>query len=187
MSPRVDARGVLIVILGMSTPTFTLFHVLISLVAMLAGVFVMQGMIRSKPEAGWTALFLATLVLTSVTGFFFPSNAVTPGQIVGALSLVALAAAILAFYGFHCSGAWRWIYVIGAVAAFFFDVFVGIAQAFQKIPFLNALAPTQSEPPFIAAEIVALGVFVLLGLLALRRFHPEAVEHSTSHSRNLSG
>jgi hypothetical protein len=173
--------------MGMSAEALTLVHVIISLVAMLAGIFVVQGMLVSRLAPGWTALFLASLVLTSVTGFFFPSAVVTPGQIVGVMSLVALAAAVLALYAFHLSGAWRWIYVIAAVAAFCFDVFVGVVQAFQKIPLLNALAPKQSEPPFVAAQIVTLIVFSALGLLAIRRFHPEDVARSRMQSRKVSG
>ncbi len=174
-------------ILGLSAPTFTLVHVIISLVAILAGIFVMQAMLQSRRSAGWTAIFLASLALTSITGFFFPSAVVTPAQIVGVISLVALGAAVLALYAFRLSGAWRWIYVIGAVVAFYFDVFVAVAQAFQKIPFLSALAPTQTEPPFVAAQLVTLVVFIALGLLAIRRFHPESSSHSAMQSREVSG
>ena len=136
-------------ILGISTSTFTLVHVVLSLVGIFAGLVVLFGMFSSKRLTGWTALFLATTVLTSVTGFFFPLDHLLPSHIVGILSLVVLAVAILALYAYHLAGSWRWIYVAGAVVALYLNVFVGVVQAFQKVPPLSALAPTQSEPPFV--------------------------------------
>lgn len=160
-------------ILGMSTSTFTLVHVALSLVAIAAGAVVVLGMLGAKRFEGWTALFLAATVLTSVTGFFFPSASFGPAHVVGILSLVVLAVAILALYVYHLSGAWRWIYVIGVVVALYLNVFVGVAQAFQKLPFLQPLAPTQSEPPFLVTQLVVMGIFIVLGILAVIRFHPE--------------
>src|ERR1700693_6494520 len=101
-------------IFGMSTFSFTLVHVVLSLIGILAGVFVVFGMLSSKKLEGWTALFLATTVLTSVTGFFFPRDHILPSHIVGILSLVALAIAIFALYSRHLAGSWRWIYIVGA-------------------------------------------------------------------------
>ena len=120
---------------------------------------------------GWTALFLATTVLTSVTGFFFPSTGFGPAHAVGILSLVVLAAAIVALYFFHLAGPWRWIYTVGAVLALYLNVFVAVVQAFQKLPPLAALAPTQSEPPFLIAELVMMAIFIVLGVVAVKRFH----------------
>lgn len=159
-------------ILGMSTSAFTLFHVVLSLIGIGAGFVVVAGMFGSKRLNGWTALFLATTVLTSVTGFFFPVAQVLPSHIVGALSLVVLAVAIAALYGYRLAGPWRWIYVVTALVALYFNVFVGVVQAFQKVPFLNALAPTQSDPPFLVAQLVVLVAFIAIGLVALRSFHP---------------
>src|SRR5438552_13960372 len=119
-------------ILGMSTSTFTLVHVVLSLVGIFAGLVVVFGMLGSKRLDGWTALFLATTVLTSVTGFFFPFDKILPSHIVGIISLVVLAIAILALYALHLAGAWRWIYVVSAVMALYLNVFVGVVQAFQK-------------------------------------------------------
>ena len=161
-------------ILGMSTSTFTLVHVVLSLVGILAGFVVLFGMFSSKSLDGWTALFLATTVLTSVTGFFFPTDHILPSHIVGIVSLVVLAFAILARYVYHLAGAWRWIYVVGAVLALYLNVFVGVVQAFQKLPFLASLAPTQSEPPFLIAQAVVLVIFIALGVVAVRSFHPPA-------------
>ena len=56
--------------------------------------------------------------------------------------------------------------------ALYLNVFVGVVQSFQKITFLHPLAPNGSEPPFIVAQSVALLMFVILGFLAVRRFHP---------------
>ena len=161
-------------ILGLSTPVFTLVHVIVSLVAIAAGLVVVQDMLQAKKRGSWTAVFLATMVLTSVTGFFFPSTTFTPAQGVGLVSLVALAIAILAYYVFHLSSAWRWLYVIGAIVALYLDVFVLVVQAFQKIEFLTPFAPTQSEPPFLIAQLIVLAAAVLVGFFAVRRFHPDA-------------
>jgi hypothetical protein len=159
-------------ILGMSADTFTLVHVVLSLVGIGSGLIVLFGMLGAKRLDGWTALFLATTVLTSVTGFFFPVTGFLPSHAVGILSLVFLAAALFAFYVYHLAGAWRWIYVVGAVVALYFNVFVGVVQAFRKVSFLEPLAPTQSEPPFLVAQLAVMAIFIVLGVLAVRRFHP---------------
>src|SRR6202165_4969546 len=159
-------------ILGMSTSTFTLVHVVLSLVGIFAGLVVVFGMFSSKSLEGWTALFLATTVLTSATGFFFPRDHILPSHIVGIISLVVLAIAILALYARHLAGPWRWIYVVSAVVALYLNVFVGVVQAFQKLPLLASLAPTQSEPPFLIAQAVVLVIFIVLGIVAVRSFHP---------------
>jgi hypothetical protein len=161
-------------ILGMSTSTFTLVHVVLSLVGIFAGLVVVLGMFGSKRLDRWTALFLATTVLTSVTGFFFPFDKILPSHIVGIISLVVLAIAILALYALHLAGPWRWIYVATAVLALYLNVFVGVVQAFQKLPLLASMAPTQSEPPFLIAQAVVLVIFVVLGIGAVRSFHPPA-------------
>jgi hypothetical protein len=160
-------------ILGMSVSTFTSVHVVLSLVGILAGAVVLFGMLGSKRLDGLTALFLATTVLTSVTGFFFPRDQLLPSHIVGVISLVALAVAILALYVFRLAGIWRWLYVGGAGLALYLNVFVGVVQAFQKLPFLRPLAPSQSEPPFLVTQLLVLAIFVALGLVAAKRFHPE--------------
>jgi hypothetical protein len=128
------------------------------------------GLLASKPLGGWTALFLVSTVLTSVTGFGFPFDHLLPSHVVGILSLVVLALAIVARYARHLAGAWRWIYVVSAVVALYFNVFVFVVQAFQKVPALSALAPTQSEPPFLIAQLVVLALFAALGTVAVRRF-----------------
>ena len=161
-------------ILGMSTATFTLVHVVISLIGILSGLIVLFGMFGSKRLESWTAGFLATTVLTSMTGFFFHSEKIGPPHVVGAISLVVLAVAIIALYVRRLAGSWRWIYVSTAVLALYLNVFVGVVQAFLKIPFVNALAPTQTEPPFAVAQGVVLLLFVALGIVAVRSFHPEA-------------
>ena len=158
-------------ILGLSTSSFTLVHVVLSLIGIFSGAIVLFGMFRSKRPNGWTALFLATTVLTSVTGFFFPRDHLLPSHIVGVISLVVLAVAILAFYGYRLAGSWRWIYVTSAGVALYLNVFVGVVQAFQKLPFLKPLAPTQSEPPFLITQLVMLALFVVHTVVAAIRFH----------------
>jgi len=160
-------------ILGLSIPNFTLLHVIISIIGIASGLIVLFGMFSSHRLPGWTALFLFTTVLTSVTGFMFPATTLTPAGIFGIISLIVLLAALIAFYGFRLSGAWRWIYVGGAVVALYLNIFVLVVQSFQKIPFLHPLAPTGSEPPFLAAEGALLVIFVVLGIVAVLKFHPE--------------
>ncbi len=159
-------------ILGLSTSAFTAVHVIISLVGILAGLVVLAAMIGNRYQAGWTALFLVTTIATSVTGFMFHSAAFGPPHVVGVISLVALAIALVALYGQHLRGVWRTAYVVTAVFSLYLNAFVGVVQAFQKLPFLQPLAPTQSEPPFLVAQVVVLVLFVALGFVAWRRFHP---------------
>lgn len=162
-------------ILGLSLSAFTLLHVSISLLGILTGLVVVAGMFRAKPLPAWTALFLITTILTSATGFLFPVAGIDPPKVVGTISLVVLAVALFALYGKHLSGSWRWIYVVTAVTALYFNVFVLVVQAFQKIVFLKALAPRQNEPPFAIAQVLVLVVFIALGWLAVKKFHPSMV------------
>jgi len=160
-------------ILGMSVQAFTVVHVVISLLGILSGVVVLAGMFSSRKVERWTRLFLATTMLTSVTGFFLPSDRILPSHVVGVLSLMVLAVAILALYVYRVAGAWRWIYVTSAILALYLNVFVAVVQAFLKIGFLNTLALTQSEPPFLIAQLVVVVLFIALGIVAARSFHPE--------------
>jgi len=159
-------------VFGMSLATYTLIHVIISLIGIGSGLVVLFGMFGSKRLDGMTALFLATTALTSLTGFGFPFEHVTPGIILGILSLLVLAIAIPARYSFHMAGKWCAIYVITAVIALYFNCFVLIAQSFLKIPALHALAPKGNEPPFAIAQGVLLVLFIVAGTLAVRKFHP---------------
>ena len=159
-------------LLGLSLYAFTILHVVISLIGIVSGLVVLFGMLGSHRLPGWTALFLLTTVLTSVTGLMFPGSELTPGRIFAIISLVALAVALLALYGFGLRSAWRWIYVVGAVLALYLNVFVAVVQSFAKIPVLQPLAPTQSEPPFLTAESFVFLIFLVLGIAAVRRFHP---------------
>ena len=157
-------------VLGMSLATFTAVHVVISLVAIVTGLVVATGMLSGSRLPGWTAVFLITTVLTSVTGFLFPFTQVLPSHIVGAISLVVLALALIALYGKGLAGSWRSVYVIGSISALYLNVFVLVVQAFLKIPVLNRLAPTGSEPPFAVAQLVVLALFIWLGVRAMRGF-----------------
>jgi uncharacterized membrane protein len=122
---------------------------------------------------GWTAIFLATTVLTNGTGFLFPFDHLLPSHKVGIISLVVLAFAILARYAFHLEGAWRRIYVISSVLALYLNCFVAVVQAFLKVPALKALAPTQKEPPFLVAQLLVLVIFVGIGFVATKKFRGE--------------
>lgn len=157
-------------VLGMSLQTFTFVHVLLSLVGIGSGFIVMFGLLSGKRLNGWTLLFLVTTVLTSATGFLFPVEHLLPSHIVAILSLVVLVIAIVARYAFHMAGAWRTTYVVSAVIALYFNCFVGVVQAFEKVPALKALAPTQKELPFLVAQLVVLAIFVGLGIVAAKRF-----------------
>jgi len=158
-------------ILGMTTLTFV--HVVLSLIGIFSGFVVVFGLFASKRFDGWTAVFLASTVLTSVTGFFFPFHRLLPSHVLGILSLVALAIAIPARYSFYLAGAWRRTYVITAVIALYFNFFVLVVQLFEKVPALKAMAPTQSEPPFVIAQVAALVLFAAFGTVATIRFHTE--------------
>jgi hypothetical protein len=173
-------------ILGMTTSTFTLLHVLISLVGIGSGLVVLYGLLTAQRLDRWTALFVATTVLASVTGFAFPNEHVTPGIVIGVLSLAVLAIAILARYGHHLRGAWRSIYVITAAIALYFNCFVLVVQLFEKVPALHTLAPTGKEPPFAITQLIVLALFVVLTVMAVKRFHTEPAMVSTSSpvSRN---
>ncbi len=150
--------------------SFTKVHVVISLVAIISGFFVTLGLLTRKRFDGLTAFFLITTVATSVTGFFFPFNGFTPAIGVGLVSMVVLAIAIFALYGHKLSGTWRWIYVVTAMLALYLNVFVLIVQLFQKLPALKALAPTQSEAPFLLAQLAAVALFVVLTIFGVIRF-----------------
>ena len=160
-------------IIGMSTATFTLLHVIISLIGIFTGLVVAAGLWTGKRLDTWTGIFLLTTVLTSVTGFMFP-GAVDPARVVGVISLVVLAIAILAFYVYHVAGAWRWIYVTTALISLYLNCFVAVVQSFLKIPALHALAPKGNEPPFVAAQVTLMLAFIVIGVVCVRRFHPIA-------------
>jgi hypothetical protein len=162
-------------ILGMTLSTFTLVHVLISLAGIGSGFIVVYGLLTGKRLEGWTAIFLATTVLTSATGFLFPVEHLLPSHVVGIISLVVLAVAILARYALGLAGAWRWIYVVCALLALYLNCFVAVIQSFLKVAALHALAPTQKEPPFLIAQLAVLAVFIVLGILAVKSFHVERV------------
>jgi hypothetical protein len=145
--------------------TFTLFHVLVSVVGIISGLVVAGGLAGGRRLGGWAALFLVTSVATSATGYFFPSDSVLPSHIVGAVALVVLAGVIVAQLK-GLAGPWRRVYATGVVAATYFNCFVLMVQLFRRIPDLSALAPTQSEPPFAIAQILLLASFVWLGVAA---------------------
>jgi len=152
---------------------YTIIHVLISLAALFTGIVVVFGMIADKRLDSWTKWFLTTAVLTTVTGFFFPFHGFTPAIGLGIISLPFLAITIFARYSKHLAGAWRWIYVIGAVICLYFNLFVLVVQLFEKVPALHAMAPTQTESPFKLTQLIVLATFILLGIVAVIRFHPE--------------
>ena len=157
-------------VLGMSLSTFTLLHVLISLAGIGTGFIVVYGMLNGKRLDGWTGIFLVTTVLTSATGFLFPVEHLLPSHIVGTISLVVLALAILGRYVLHLAGAGRLLYVVGSVVALYLNCFVAVVQAFLKVPALHALAPNGKELPFVAAQAVVMAIFIGLGIVAAKRF-----------------
>jgi hypothetical protein len=159
-------------ILGMSISTFTTLHVVISLIAILSGLVVLWGLLTTNRPSSLTSLFLITTVLTTLTGFLFPITAFTPALGTGIVATVVLIFTLAALYIFRLRGPWRWIYAGGAVLSLYLNVFVLIVQSFQKIPAFNVHAPTGSEPPFTITQGIVLVAFILLGLLAVRRFHP---------------
>src|SRR6202451_182673 len=169
-------------ILGMSVAAFTQLHVIISLVAIIAGIIVALAMLSARLMPGMTTLFLIMTVATSVTGFMFDTpvdaprviGSLDPAKVIGVISLIFLALCILALYSYKLAGSWRGVYVVSAIIALYFNCFVLVVQSFQKIPFFHALAPTQKEPPFAVAQVILLLLFIALGVAALKRFRPLA-------------
>src|SRR5438093_13742105 len=152
---------------------YTIIHTLISLVAIFTGLVVLFGMVGAKRLDGWTRWFLITAVATTVTVFLFPFHGLTPAVGLGIISIPFLAITIFARYSKHLAGAWRWIYVIGAVICLYFNLFVLVVQLFEKVPALHAMAPTQTESSFKLTQLIVLATFILLGIVAGIRFHPE--------------
>jgi hypothetical protein len=164
-------------ILGMSLATFTLAHVIISLIAIVSGFIVMFGLLGSDQKPGMTAIFLLFTILTNATGFLFPFTTLMPSYIIAAISLVLLAIACIALYGMKLSGAWRWIYIVTAMLSLYFNVFVLVIQCFLKIPALTALAPGNppSGPVFAVLQGIVLLFFIGVIIGAVRRFRPAPV------------
>jgi hypothetical protein len=164
-------------ILGMSLSTFTAFHVIISLIAILSGLFVMFGLLGSNRKPSLTATFLLFTILTSATGFLFPFDKLLPSHMIGIVSLLLLGIACIALYVMKLSGAWRWIYVLTAMIALYLNVFVLVIQSFLKLAPLHTLAPSipPSEPPFAVAQGIVLLFFVVVIIGAVRRFRPAPV------------
>lgn len=160
-------------ILGMST--FTFVHVVISLIGIAAGIIVVVGLLSGQAFGRWTLVFLVATLATSITGFGFPFTQLLPSHVVGAVSLLPLTLAIAARYVFHLAGAWRGLYVLGAVLALYLNVFVLVAQLFVKVPALHALAPTQSEPPFLIAQVAVLAAFIAIAVAAMIKFRPRPI------------
>ena len=154
---------------------YTIIQTLISLVAIFTGFVVVFGLLAGKRLDGWTKWFLVTAVATTITGFFFPFHGFTPAIDLGIISLPFLALTIFARYPKYLAGPWRWIYVIGAVICLYFNLFVAVVQAFEKIPALHALAPTQTEPPFKLTQLFVLAIFVVLAIAAAIRFRIEPI------------
>jgi hypothetical protein len=166
--PKIERGSVMV--FGMSLATYTVVHVVITLIAIASGLIVLAGLLGGRLLGPWNSLFLITTVLTSVTGFGFPYSKVTPGIILGILSLIVLAIAIFALYARHLSGVWRRTYVITAMIALYFNVFVLVAQLFEHVPAIHTLAPTQTEAPFKIAQLLLLVVFAVLIGAAAKKF-----------------
>jgi glucose-6-phosphate-specific signal transduction histidine kinase len=163
-------------IVGMTASAFTFVQVALRLVGIGSGFVVIYGLLTRTQVNGWTALFLASTVATSVTGFGFPFERLLPSHNVGIISLVALTITIVAHYVFYFAEAWRWIYVVSAAGALCLNVFVGVVQAFLKVPPLNAIAPNQTEWPFLVRQLVVVTLFVVLAIVAVLRFRTESVQ-----------
>lgn len=153
--------------------TFTLIHVILSVVGIIAGLVMVGGLIAGMRFNGWTGIYFVTTILTNVTGFGFPFAQILPSHIVGGVSLAVLAIALAARYWKHLNGPWRTVFVVSSVAALYFNVFVLFAQLFAKVPAMIAIAPTQAAPAFVITNIIVLVLFVILGRASLRGFRSE--------------
>jgi hypothetical protein len=148
---------------------FTGFHVVLSLVGIASGVVVLYGFLTSRLFGRAVSVFLITTIATSLTGFLFPFREFLPSHAVGILSLIVLGLAVRARRNFLRDGSWRRTFVVTSVIALYLNVFVLIVQSFLKVPALNALAPTQSEPPFQMTQFTVLLIFLGLGFRAAKR------------------
>lgn len=157
-------------ILGMSLAGFTVLHLIISMIAIGLGFVVAGGMLASNRLPGSTLWFLVLTILTNATGFLFPFTKLLPSHMVAIISLVLLAVAVYALYGKGLAGIWRTVYVVTAMLALWFNVFVLIAQSFQKVALLNVYAPTGAEPPFAITQGIVLLFFIGLIILGIKRF-----------------
>ena len=153
--------------------TFTLIHVVLSLVGIFAGLVVAGGLVAGARLDGWTGVFLATTALTNLTGLGFPFVTFLPSHGITILSLIVLPFVVFARYGKHLAGGWRGVYVVGSVLALYLNVFVLVVQLFERLPALIAAAPTQKEAPFVVTQLLVMVMFVWLGRAALKRFHSE--------------
>ena len=153
--------------------TFTLIHVVLSVVGIVAGLVVVGGLMAGVRFDAWTGVYFVTTVLTNVTGFGFAFATLLPSHIVGGVSLVVLAIAIAARYWKQLAGAWRGVFVVTTVVALYLNVFVLFAQLFAKVPAMVALAPTQTSPAFVVTHLIALALFVVLGRAAVKGFRTE--------------
>jgi hypothetical protein len=166
--------------------TLTVVHVVISLIGLAAGFVVLEALVNSRRLAGWTALFLAMTIATSATGFLFPASHITPAHVLGVVSLAVLSVAVVALYQRHLAGPWRAAYVLSAVTAQYLNFFVLIVQLFLKVPVLQALAPTQTEPAFAVTQLLALLLFLGVGVLAVVRFRPDRESGRVVNTVSLS-
>ncbi|HEY4010132.1 MAG TPA: hypothetical protein VGM11_08280 [Acidobacteriaceae bacterium] len=158
-------------VLGMSLHAFTVLHVIISIAELFAGVVVGLELLAGRRSA-LTGFFLLMAALTSITGFLFPFHGMTPGIVLGIVSLPFLLLAAVGLYGAHLRGAWRTVYVVSVLILLYLDAFVAVVQSFEKIGPLHVLAPTGKEAPFAVAQGVVLLVFLVIGFFAVKRFHP---------------
>jgi len=168
-----NARKDISVILGLNVAQFTFLHVFVSVIGIGAGIFVVFGLLTSRRLSILTAAFFVATIATSLTGFLYPFKGVTPGIVLGILSMIALILAIVALYVKELHGGWRGIYVVSVCVAFYFNFFVLIAQSFDKVPVLHSIAPTQASPGFGISEAAVLVAFFLLTIRAYKKFHPD--------------
>lgn len=148
--------------------TFTLIHTAISLLALVDGIalLVVWSMGRAVPALATNVIVL--LLATSLAGFAFPFVKFLPSHAFGILSLLLLAATIVARWGKGLAGRWLTVYGVTLAIAIYLDAFVALVQAFLKVPAMTALAPTQQSPGFVTGHGILLIVFVALGYAAIR-------------------
>lgn len=150
----------------------TLFHVVLSLIAIVAGVVLARGLLAGRRNDRWTHIFMVTTAITVLTGFVFPYRGFTPGIGVGIVCVLVFIPTALARYRFQMAGLWRPVFIVGALALFYFNCLVFVVQSFQKIPPLNALAPTGAEPVVGIVQAIVFVAFLVVGFFSVRRFRP---------------
>jgi uncharacterized membrane protein YhhN len=146
-----------------------LAHVVTGLVGIAAGLVVVAGIMVGRRVKGVNAVFILTTLASCATGFaFLPTEGVTSAQLVSFFITFLLLIASYAFYLRRLKGSWNPIYALAVVGVLFLNVLITTTQTFLHISALNALAPTEQSPLYVAVKLTLLCVFLVVAVIAAR-------------------